>query len=412
MDRWLLLLLDGAADEPCEALMNRTPLEAASLPVLDAIAMRSTVGVAPTIPDGAPVQPESALLIVLGYEPFAAYTRRGAWLASALGVYVDVRNVAMCVSLMSTDGETVHKLAADELSDDEVDEVLRVVEGKLQPRQFELYRAGRLHHLLVWHDGSSSIYCPSPDDADGRALTDVLPVGEKEAQLQSFMLDTFELLDQIELNERRRDEGKKPINLLLPHEPSHQVALPSVQIALEMLFVDVVTTHLPMTGVSRAMGAFVHSPFWYAPENWADGLSERYERLANFILTQLSRTDVLVVHIREADFAGHAKDPELKVHVLQAIDERLIRPLWLEWERLGDVCLLIVCTHKTLCTAGRHAGGLMPFILYPPKGRPNAADAFYELCAIEDGLRLDEVTELSRLALPLRETIRVTAVRR
>lgn len=409
MDKWLFLLLDGAADEPCEALMHRTPLEAASLPTLDSIAMRSTVGVAPTIPNGAPVQPESALLMILGYEPFAAYTRRGAWLASALGVPIDARDVAMCVSLMSTDGETVYRLAADELSDDEVDEVLRVVGEKLQPRQFELYRAGKLHHLLIWHDGSSSIYCPSPEDADGQALQNAMPVGEKEMQLQSFMLNTLELLDPIELNRRRRDEGKKPINLLLPHEPSYPITLPSVQIALEMLFVDVVTTHLPMIGASKAMGAFVHSPTWHAPERWTDRLGERYERFANFILTQLAHTDVLIAHIREADFAGHTKDPELKVHALQTLDERLIRPIWFEWERLGDVSLLIACTHKTLCATGRHASGLMPFILYPPKGRPNAADAFYELCAIEDGMRLDDVTELSRLALPLRETIKVVA---
>lgn len=405
------MLLDGAADEPCEALMNRTPLEAASLPTLDAIAVRSTVGVAPTIPDGAPVQPESALLMVLGYEPFAAYTRRGAWLASALGVPLDVRNVAMCVNLMSTDGEIVHKLTSDELGEDEVGEVLEVVMVKLQPRQFELYRAGKLRHLLVWHNGSSSIYCLSPEDADGQALVNVLPVGEKDAQLQSFMLDMFELLDQLELNKRRRDEGKKPINLLLPYDPSHPLTLPSAQIALDMFFIDVVTTHLPMIGASRATGAFVHSPKWLMPERWTNRLDERYERFANFILAQLIQTDVLIAHIREPDFAGHARDPELKTHVLQTLDERLIRPLWIELERSGEVCLLIVCTHKTVCNTGRHASGLMPFMLYPPKGRPNAADAFYELCAVEGGMGLDEVTELSRLALPLRETIRVTLVR-
>ncbi|MCS7252903.1 MAG: hypothetical protein RMK18_05080 [Armatimonadota bacterium] len=411
MDRWVLLLLDGAADEPCEALLNRTPLEAASLPTLDAMAMRSTVGVAPTIPNGAPVQPEGALLMVLGYEPFAAYIRRGAWLASALGVTFDVRNIAICVSFMSTDGETVHRLTADELSDDEVEEVLEVVSERLQPRQFEIYRAGKLRHLLIWHNGSSSIYCMSPEEADGQALADVLPVGEKEAQLQSFILDTFELLDALELNERRRDEGKKPINLLLPHEPSPPITLPSVQIALEMLFVDVVTTHLPTIGVSKAMGAFIHSPAWHAPINWADRLGERYERFANFILSLLTQTDVLVAHIREPDLAGHAKDPELKVHVLQTLDEHLIRPLWLELGRLGDICFLIVCTHKTVCNTGRHASGLMPFMFYPPMGRPNPADAFYELCAAEDGMKLDEVTELSQLVLPLRGTIKVTALR-
>jgi len=408
MEKWLILLLDGAADDPIDALDGKTPLESASLPTLDLIAMRSTVGVTPTIPDGAPVQPESALLCIIGYEPFVAYTRRGAWLASALDVHLDVSNVAMCATLMSTDGENVFKLSNEDVEDEEVEEVVSEISFRLSPRRFELMRATKLQHLLIWHDGSSSLYCPSPEDIHSKKLVEALPVGEKDWQLHSLIYDVVELLDSLELNKRRRDEGKLPINFLLPHDPAHMLSLPSAQVAFGMLFVDAVTTHIPVIGACRAAGVFVHHPSWYSVRNWSEGVGERFEKLLSYVLELLSQTDVLIVHIREADLAGHAMDHELKAYVLQEFDERFIRPLWYEWDKLGEISLLVVCTHKTLCQTGKHESGLMPFLIYPPIGRPNAADAFYELCALEDGLRLDEPTELTKLSLPLREPIKIS----
>ena len=41
----LLLIIDGVGDRPCEALGNKTPLQAASLPNLDTLAKTGICGI-------------------------------------------------------------------------------------------------------------------------------------------------------------------------------------------------------------------------------------------------------------------------------------------------------------------------------------------------------------------------------
>lgn len=45
--KYVVLLCDGMADTPCEALGGRTPMEAADKPHMDALAGKSEVGLAP-----------------------------------------------------------------------------------------------------------------------------------------------------------------------------------------------------------------------------------------------------------------------------------------------------------------------------------------------------------------------------
>ncbi len=52
--KYVVCVPDGAADEPVAELGGRTPLEAASMPNLAALAARGEVGRAATIPEGFP----------------------------------------------------------------------------------------------------------------------------------------------------------------------------------------------------------------------------------------------------------------------------------------------------------------------------------------------------------------------
>ncbi|HID06444.1 MAG TPA: hypothetical protein EYP10_04775, partial [Armatimonadetes bacterium] len=317
-------------------------------------------------------------------------------------------DVALCAQLMSTDGERVFAIEPLQVTCEEVQSILTLIENYLEPRMFNLFRANTLNHLLVWHDGNMLIHCTPPKEADGQELVSVLPQGEREFELQVLIYDVMELLDDCELNIKRRDEGKKPINLLWMYAPGRPPDLPSFPIAVGMLFVDALTSHLPFVGACRAISIHVHRTPTASADAWMDNLRESYERLVDTIVKWLMRTDILIVHVRETDWAGHARDPELKVFALEQFDELVLRPLWAEWDRLGDACMLIACTHKTLCSTGSHENGHVPFILYPPRGRPNDADAFYELCAQEDGLVLDAPWELTKMALPIKELIRTS----
>ena len=52
--KYILVIGDGMADFPVEALGGRTPLEAAQKPTIDGLARRGIVSEVKTVPDGVP----------------------------------------------------------------------------------------------------------------------------------------------------------------------------------------------------------------------------------------------------------------------------------------------------------------------------------------------------------------------
>ena len=67
--KYVVLVPDGCADEPVDVLDGKTPLEAAALPNLTALAARSEVGRANVIPGGLPPGSDVGNLSILGYDP-------------------------------------------------------------------------------------------------------------------------------------------------------------------------------------------------------------------------------------------------------------------------------------------------------------------------------------------------------
>ena len=92
--RRVLLVPDGMADEPQEALGGRTPLESAATPAMDELARRGVVGLVQTVPDGMPPGSDVANLAVLGYDPAAVFSGRSPLEAANIGVELGPGDVA------------------------------------------------------------------------------------------------------------------------------------------------------------------------------------------------------------------------------------------------------------------------------------------------------------------------------
>ena len=77
--KYALIIPDGCADEPQESLGGKTPLEAAQIPAMDAIAAAGVVGRANHTPKSLPAGSDVANLSLLGYNPLEYYTGRRPW---------------------------------------------------------------------------------------------------------------------------------------------------------------------------------------------------------------------------------------------------------------------------------------------------------------------------------------------
>lgn len=84
--KYVIVLGDGMADWPIEALDGRTPLEYASTPMMDELSKVSEIGLLHTIPEGMKPGSDTANLSVLGYDARKYYTGRSPLEALSIGV--------------------------------------------------------------------------------------------------------------------------------------------------------------------------------------------------------------------------------------------------------------------------------------------------------------------------------------
>ena len=84
--KYAIIIPDGCADEPQESLGGKTPLQAANIPAMDAVAAAGVVGRANNTPEALPAGSDMANLSLLGYNPLEHFTGRAPLEAAAQGI--------------------------------------------------------------------------------------------------------------------------------------------------------------------------------------------------------------------------------------------------------------------------------------------------------------------------------------
>ena len=84
--KYAIIIPDGCADEPQESLGGKTPLQAANIPAMDAVAAAGVVGRANNTPEALPAGSDTANLSLLGYNPLEHFTGRAPLEAAAQGI--------------------------------------------------------------------------------------------------------------------------------------------------------------------------------------------------------------------------------------------------------------------------------------------------------------------------------------
>ena len=84
--KYVIVIPDGAADEPQASLGGKTPLQAARIPEMDRIAREGVLGRSKNVPDRFLPASDVATLSLFGYDPERYYTGRAPLEAAAMGI--------------------------------------------------------------------------------------------------------------------------------------------------------------------------------------------------------------------------------------------------------------------------------------------------------------------------------------
>ena len=86
----LYIVIDGMGDLPDKNLGNKTPLEAALTPNLDALARKGKTGLMYSVKKGVAPESDVAVISLLGYDPFKYSTGRG--IIEAVGAGLNLKD--------------------------------------------------------------------------------------------------------------------------------------------------------------------------------------------------------------------------------------------------------------------------------------------------------------------------------
>ena len=154
--KYIVILGDGMADEPLVQLDNRTPLECADTPCMDALAGMGELGLAKTVPDSMKPGSDVANLAVLGYDPTQCYSGRSPLEALSVGVEMEDTDVIFRCNLVTlTEDEpyaekTIVDHSSGEISTEDAAVLINVINKELAKDGYSFYPGTSYRHCLIW----------------------------------------------------------------------------------------------------------------------------------------------------------------------------------------------------------------------------------------------------------------------
>ena len=382
----VIVIMDGAADEPQAELGGKTPLQAARIPHCDSVAREGICGLAKTIPDEMHPGSDIAALSILGYDPRRYHTGRAPLEAASLDVPLDPDDVAFRCNLVACNGETMLDYSAGEIPTSEAHALIALIDERLATKQVQFYPGVSYRHVMVWRGGSPEVETTPPHDIIGQPIASHLPQGEGESLLRSLMFDSLEILDRHDINRRRRDQGLPPANMIWLWGQGRTCRLPAFAVARGAPGAVIAAVDL-VRGVGKCAGLA-------APRvpGATGNLDTDFSAKGEAALEALAEYSFVVVHIEAPDEASHQGSPERKVWAIEQIDRHIVAPLAESLRPLSESRIMIVADHYTKIATRTHAREPVPFaILGPPR---DEAEAFDEQNAtatrrfLEEGWRL------------------------
>src|SRR5881392_1476029 len=129
--KYAIIIPDGCADEPQASLGGKTPLQAANIPAMDAVAAAGVVGRANHVPPSLPPGSDVANLSLLGYDPLKHFTGRAPLEAAAQGIKLGPNDWAIRCNLVTVENQTMRDFTADHISTEEATQLLKTAQEHL-----------------------------------------------------------------------------------------------------------------------------------------------------------------------------------------------------------------------------------------------------------------------------------------
>ncbi len=361
--KYIVILGDGMADEPIDALGGKTPLACAETPVMDELASKGEMGMVQNVPAGMAPGSDVANLSVLGYNPAVCYSGRSPLEALSVGVAMEPTDIVLRCNIVTLTEEepyaekTILDHSSGEISTADADILMDAIRENFNSDEFQYYTGTSYRHITIWKNGVMPQLEPPHDH-----LTQVIgPYLPQEPKLRSMMEKSFAILNTHPLNLERAAQGKNKANSLWFWGAGTK---PSLQSFAEKTGLK----GAMVSAVDLLKGIAVGAGMKVCQVPGATGsIDTNFEGKAQAAIDALTKDgcDFVYVHVEAPDEMGHQGLLKEKIRSIEYLDRRLIAPVKKAMEDAGeDFRMLVLPDHPTPIHLRTHTGDPVPYVLY------------------------------------------------
>ena len=386
----MIIIPDGAADEPIEQFAGQTALEAAEIPNMDKISTIGKQGLVQTVPEGMEPGSDIAQMSLLGYDPKRYYSGRAPIEAVARNIKLSLEDwVFRCNLVTIADGKMADH-SAGHISTVEAGNLIKELAEQLGNEQVTFHAGISYRHLLVFKGIDFDVQTYPPHDYIGKAIEKILPRGKGAEILIDLMARSQQLFANHDINKVRRDLGENQVSSIWLWGQGKKAQMERFQKRFGIKGAAITAVDL-VRGIAKLIG------FDLIDVPGATGfIDTNYQGKASAAIEALKKYDIVFIHIEAPDEAAHGGNAEMKKKAIELVDKQIVGPVLDALQKYESWRILVMPDHPTPVRTCAHSAEPVPFamagdsvsgVLHASFGEKNAAKSGFR---IENGFELME----------------------
>ncbi len=382
--KYLILVGDGMGDHPVAELDNRTPLEAAATPTIDALCRKGDLFLNHTVPPGFPPGSDVANLSLLGYNPALYYTGRAPLEAASMGIRLADDETAFRCNLVTLEHHehgrtTLRDFAAGHITTEEAHQLIEALQKDCADVTFHFYPGISYRNLLVVKGEYPDFATVPPHDHIEKDVTEHWQRYLRDSRWNNLLTQAQRTLADHPVNLRRIEEGKKPATAIWLWGEGRMPSAPTLQSRF-----NITGSMISAVDLLKGLGVIAGLSVLHIPG--ATGyIDTNYEGKAQAAIKALQTEDFVFVHLEAPDEAGHQGSLTDKIKAIEDFDSRIVRPI-VESLRADsqEFRLVVTMDHFTPLALRTHTSEPVPTLLYDSREtEPGSMRTFSEKSCLE-----------------------------
>lgn len=388
--KYVIIVPDGAADEPIEQFAGQTAIEAAETPNMDKVSSVGRQGLVQTVPDDMEAGSDVAQMSLLGYDPRRYYTGRAPIEAVARNIKLSIEDWVFRCNLVTIADGNMADHSAGHISTAEATSLIKELDEQVGSTQVCFFPGVSYRHLLVIRGRDFEVKTYPPHDHIGTAVDKLLPRGKGSDMLIDLMARSQQLFAEHDINKVRRDLGENQVSSIWLWGQGKKAQMERFQKRFGLRGAAITAVDL-VKGLAKLIG------FDLIDVPGATGfIDTNYEGKASAAIGALDEYDIVFVHIEAPDEAAHGGNPEMKKKAIEKIDKHIVGPVFEALQKFESWRILVLPDHPTPVRTCAHSPEPVPFamagenisgILHTNFGESNAAKSGFR---INNGFELME----------------------